>query len=247
MQWDQLPRLKITIQEKLVVFLENVDHDDRSVADALLAMLLFENLSEKEILDRFISIRAAALDRKVSQFHTSTTACSDMLKFCIHFIQKTAFQMELIFHSRVDSPSLMNELIQALVAGIRLDGGSIDRQSKTTLGSLYDTSRTNIHTLMRYLPETIQIFRPFIKDASNSLSVSVVRASMNEWIQTVKGNILARGHVILESVSSADLLCEVRQSVFDALKADERFIPGTSHTAWQMVYASFEMPLTQVT
>lgn len=101
---------------------------------------------------------------------------------------------------------------------------------------LYPTT-PNIHLLVRYLPESIQNFTPFIHlDGSRAtFSQQDVRQGIQHWKADLVTMISAAQEKLLQQVQTNTALVAIRAKVWQELQADEYAVESKSNSPWNQV------------
>ncbi|CAG8557339.1 8682_t:CDS:10 [Paraglomus brasilianum] len=228
-QWDAVSHFKTQILQKATLFLKTIDQSEQSLAEALCAIMLLDDVTMKDVFRMFLDMRTSAL----SQFleNKDNQPLTECLKDVISLVRSTVVQVGLVFNNVGNEKSLFEIYLKQLQQGFTIHTDNLKspysamspRESKTSLTRLYSAS-TNIHLLIRYLPESIQTLTPFLHMTGprGQLSQEDVRLRMNLWIDHVidefEGGKLG---LQLANIKSARELNNIRASLWDALRHDE--------------------------
>ncbi|CAO3614628.1 unnamed protein product [Cunninghamella echinulata] len=103
--------------------------------------------------------------------------------------------------------------------------GSLSSSSSSSLPAvarLFAPS-TNVHLLIRYLPECIQSFTPKFKleNRSNELNKDIITDMVTKWLKERKEQLEIQLITILQSIPTNQKLTEIRTKLWDLLYNDE--------------------------
>lgn len=183
--------------------------------------MVIENLTQMEVLAKVVALNHDALENRLSTYQKSTVTVSELLQQIVRFIQQTALKVDHVFKGQ--SNSLLNAYSAAVKQGVQLNGTLQVVQSNSNvikLGSVFDTTRTNVHVMYKYLPDNLRKVMPYMK--SEVLDENAVKVTVKEWLEKSRSCLELKGPVVLASISNGQLLNNIKEDLIQLLVEDEQ-------------------------
>lgn len=161
-------------------------------------------------MEQLLEIRMAAINDMVS---SKEHRLPYQLKEIIQLVQRTLVHVYEIYLQR---PLLVN-CVEQLQDNFMM--GSSSLSSLPAITRVFAPS-TNVHLLMRYLPENVQSYTPQL-ETGQPLLPGDIRQFAQAWIQNVEE--LLEGHLdtMLEQADTHQTLIQIRSRVWDLLETAE--------------------------
>ncbi|KAI9322730.1 hypothetical protein BX666DRAFT_2109173 [Dichotomocladium elegans] len=206
-QWDAVSFFLPQIIQKSSAYMRVPDQTSESVAEILLCLMLLDGQTYLGTIDRLLTARKEAIhDVVVSGEHR----LAYQLKEIIHIVQRTLIHVyEIYIHSYLLA-DYVKQLEENFMVG-SLNGPAITRVFAPS---------TNVHLLMRYLPENVQNYTPRL-EVGDDLLPDDVKQFAQTWIQNVEELLEDRLEGMLEQVDTHEKLIQARSRVWDILQATE--------------------------
>ena len=222
-QWTSISPFKENILAGIRATLMNMA-DDTTTIRALSAMVVLNNVSCEEACDFFLQSRHEALQAILEQDLT-TTPVKDQVCAAVSLVVATLRQLYTLF----------------LPGGPQQDVGEQDPADTT--GQFYPFLSTfttagsecavtprledifgNNHVLRATLPESITSFVPEMRSAATPVAPALVTAKCAKWLEAVTDVVRAGCGKILRHVPNVAGLADIRDKVWDVLKAEYALI-----------------------
>ncbi|KAI7877218.1 hypothetical protein K492DRAFT_150842 [Lichtheimia hyalospora FSU 10163] len=208
-QWDAVSFFLPQIIQKSTAFLRIPDQTSESVAEILLSLMLLDGQVYLGTMEQLLEIRMAAINDMVS---SKEHRLPYQLKEIIQLVQRTLVHVYEIY---LQQPLLVNCVDQ-------LQDNFMMGSSSSTLPAITRVfaPSTNVHLLMRYLPENVQSYTPHL-ETGQPLLPGDIRQFAQAWIQNVEE--LLEGHLdtMLEQADTHQTLIQIRSRVWDLLETAE--------------------------
>ncbi|KAF9953328.1 Golgi transport complex subunit 1 [Mortierella alpina] len=240
-QWDAVSHFKAQILQKSHHHLKAAKESDQVVIETLCAIMLLDDVTIKDMFKLFLAQRQTAIREILSNQSEDVGA---QIVQAIGVLQATLFHIGGVFlepePGRVSplerhlkslqqtfaSPSTATSSSVAhgdmLAPSALQPSASPHNHSASVITKLYPTT-PNIHLLVRYLPESIQNFTPFIRlDGQRaSFSQQDVIQGVRHWMEDVKTMFSNGFERLLKQVHTSSDLVAIRARVWGVLQADE--------------------------
>ena len=161
-------------------------------------------------LDRRNSVLLQLLERSTTI--KDVKSLTEQFKEMIHIIRSTIFHVGLVFIRTGDDLSLFESYLHQLQQGFSVHEDNLQTptsaispcDSKVSLTRLY-SPLANIHLLMRYLPESIQTFTPFLHMSGprGNFTQEDIRKHMNGWFDYIIQLFQEKLGVLLSKITYA--------------------------------------------
>ncbi|CAJ0867774.1 8044_t:CDS:10 [Entrophospora sp. SA101] len=233
-QWDAVSHFKSQILQKATQYLKAINQTEQSLAETLCAIMLLDDITKKDVFHMFLDRRTFVLMEILENSSTKNLkVLVQQFKEMINVIKNTVYSIGMVFiQNNYDDKSLFESYLEQLQKGFTIYNESTTiqspvsmvspRDSKMSLTRLYSPS-TNIHLLLRYLPESIQTFTPslLLTGQKGQFSQDDIKNKINIWLDHIIENFQYKLIFILDNVSSAKELNELRNHIWGFLKDDE--------------------------
>nr|CAG8499016.1 2887_t:CDS:10 [Entrophospora candida] len=233
-QWDAVSHFKSQILQKATQYLKAINQTEQSLAETLCAIMLLDDITKKDVFHMFLDRRTFVLMEILENSSTKNLkVLVQQFKEMINVIKNTVYSIGMVFiQNNYDDKSLFESYLEQLQKGFTIYNESTTiqspvsmvspRDSKMSLTRLYSPS-TNIHLLLRYLPESIQTFTPslLLTGQKGQFSQDDIKNKINIWLDHIIENFQYKLIFILDNVSSAKELNELRNHIWGLLKDDE--------------------------
>ncbi|KAF0488714.1 Conserved oligomeric golgi complex subunit 1 [Gigaspora margarita] len=230
-QWDAVSHFKAQILQKATLYLKVIEQSEQSLAETLCAIMLLDDVTKKDVFRKCLDMRTSALIQILKKSEAKDTkSMVDQFREMIRLIRGTVYHVGSVFISAVNEQSLFESYLHQLQQGFTVYEDSAQpspvlmspRDSKASLTRLYSPS-TNIHLLVRYLPESIQTFTPFLhlSGTRGQLSQEDITTRMNLWVDQIVEQFHEKLNALLSKITCAKELNELRKIIWEFLKEDE--------------------------
>ncbi|CAG8451705.1 3524_t:CDS:10, partial [Ambispora leptoticha] len=229
-QWDAVSHFKTQILQKSTQYLKVVEQSEQSLAETLSAIMLLDDVTMKDVFRIFLEMRKSSLLQILNKSEKDSLSLLERLRDMIRIVRATIFQIGLVFMRTGNEKSLFESYLHQLQQGFTIQEDNIQsavtvmspRESKSSLTRLYSPS-TNIHLLIRYLPESIQTFTPFLHTTGTrgQFPQEDIRMHTNHWVDLVVEEFRGKLGSLLANFTSVTDLYELRKAVWEMLKEDE--------------------------
>ncbi|CAG8458901.1 849_t:CDS:10 [Diversispora eburnea] len=191
-QWDAVSHFKTQILQKATQYL-------KSLAETLCAIMLLDDLTKRDVFQICLESRTLVLTKLLEKsINSDIKLLTEKFKEMINLIRSIIYHVGMVFMKIGDNNddgerSLIEFYLYQLQQGFTVhqeDHPSIimssPRDSKVSLTRLYSPSN-NIHLLIRYLPESIQTFTPFLNlsGTRGNFSQEDIIIKMNLWLENI--------------------------------------------------------------
>ncbi|CAG8749565.1 27626_t:CDS:10, partial [Dentiscutata erythropus] len=230
-QWDAVSHFKAQILQKATLYLKVIEQSEQSLAETLCAIMLLDDVTKKDVFRKCLDMRTSALIQILEKSEAKDTkSMVEQFKEMIRLIRGTVYHVGSVFISADNEQSLFESYLHQLQQGFTIYEDSAQpspalmspRDSKASLTRLYSPS-TNIHLLVRYLPESIQTFTPFLhmSGTRGQLSQDDITTRMNLWVDQIVEQFHEKLDTLLSKVPCAKELHELRKIIWEILREDE--------------------------
>ncbi|CAG8512875.1 3968_t:CDS:10 [Gigaspora rosea] len=230
-QWDAVSHFKAQILQKATLYLKVIEQSEQSLAETLCAIMLLDDVTKKDVFRKCLDMRTSALIQILEKSEAKDTkSMVEQFREMIRLIRGTVYHVGSVFISAVNEQSLYESYLHQLQQGFTVYEDSAQpspvlmspRDSKASLTRLYSPS-TNIHLLVRYLPESIQTFTPFLhlSGTRGQLIQEDITTRMNLWVDQIVEQFHEKLNALLSKITCAKELHELRKIIWEFLKEDE--------------------------
>ncbi|KAF9281611.1 Golgi transport complex subunit 1 [Mortierella antarctica] len=251
-QWDAVSHFKAQILQKSTTHLKSAKETDLDVIETICAIMLLDDVTMKDMFRLLLAQRQAAI-RDVLEVKGGDDIGQQIVQ-AIQIFRATLFHVGKVFiepeqgsvsplerHLRslqqtfapplVSIPSTTSkreELASAVLQPSALNAPVVPK--------LYPTT-PNIHLLVRYLPDSIQNFTPFIHLDGNRATFSQqhVYQGIQHWKNDIVTMFSAALEKLLQQVQTNTALVAIRAKVWQELQADEYTVESKSKNPWNQI------------
>ncbi|KAJ3417294.1 Golgi transport complex subunit 1 [Chytridiales sp. JEL 0842] len=241
-QWDSISHLRSKILQKALDHLRSPNPSDQNVTETLCAIMLLEKKTQREAMQCLLDARKASLTRTLKSFAKTSSTVSVLLKELTHLVHWTLRQISAIFKPSTHTTSTLNassngaQPIGLLENALRQlnptknrDGSTHSTShSATTITSLY-SEKTNVHVIFRYLPSNVQNHAFYFNDTdvNGLVTDSVIRTTMQAWVEMMSKEMKAELFSILQHTDSGKQLEKIRDMMLTLVSDYEHERPRT--------------------
>ena len=192
---------------------------DQQMAECLCALMLLENLSDRQILTKLMEARRDAVAETIQKYHKSLVSLGDAICDAVKIYRSTLFQATLIFtaSSTGDSHSMLNQVIGRVTQQPSAESGN---NSAPMLVSLFNSTKTDVHVLLRYLPETLRHFTPRVTTSGFNLSDQDALGAIQDWSKSMDAYLVEQLDKMLVFAQSGKTLANARGMLWEVLRRD---------------------------
>lgn len=193
----------------------------------LVGLTLLEQSSYKESLEKLLEMRSNVIRDVIKGYSKSTDTAnnriSHQLREVILIVKQTLRQTSDIFFSKEsDKSTLLESYVTAFQKTFLIPSKSShgnETPSQPAITRLFSPS-SNVHLIVRYLPESIQRYLPEF-EPSPTLTSENVRGLIQSWLEQVQDMLKETVPEILSSIQSQADLIQVRSKLWELLDEDE--------------------------
>lgn len=152
-----MSHFRAQIIQKATAHLSAANQSDQSLTETLLAIMILENATAKQALDRLLSARKASVLQSLLDYErSSSSSLSSHLCKIVSMMTVTIAQVCNIFlaEQHILSEGDQNSSLDLYIKFMTQKPETVG--SPNSISSLY-SEKTNIHVLFRYLPVSIQV------------------------------------------------------------------------------------------
>ncbi|KAG0358834.1 Golgi transport complex subunit 1 [Gamsiella multidivaricata] len=250
-QWDAVSHFKAQILQKSHHHLKAYNEGDLDVVETICAIMLLDDVTMKDMFRLFLAQRQTAirevLDTKGEDLGAQIVQAIKILQATLFHIAHVFLETDkdkfspLERHLRslqqtfttpinnTPSTQLFSTLTSVsssardeILAPSALPASTAHSLTASVIPKLYPTT-PNIHLLVRYLPESIQNFTPFIHltGARATFTQQDVFQGVQRWMEDVKTMISNGFEQLLQQVQTSMDLVAIRSKVWSVLRTDE--------------------------
>ncbi|KAF9432191.1 Golgi transport complex subunit 1 [Entomortierella beljakovae] len=235
-QWDAVSHFKTQILQKSHHHLKSAKESDLDVIETICAIMLLDDVTIKDMFELFLIQRQTAI-REALEYRSNDIG--SQIEKAIGILQATLFHIKHVFLITEDnkvsplerhlrslqqtfSAPLNNSSISTSSKDDILAPSALPNQTISVIPKLYPTT-PNIHLLVRYLPESVQNFTPFIHldGARAAFSQPNAIQSIKKWMADTQAIFSSEFEKLLQQVQSSTALVAIRARVWAVLQKDE--------------------------
>ncbi|KAF9351565.1 Golgi transport complex subunit 1 [Mortierella sp. AD094] len=235
-QWDAVSHFKAQILQKSHHHLKSAKESDLDVIETICAIMLLDNVTIKDMFRLFLAQRQTAIRETLD---TKGEDIGEQIVKAIGILQATLFHVGHIFlapeqgkisplerHLRslqqtFSTPSNITSTSTFSKDDILAPSAS-SNLSSSVIPKLYPTT-PNIHLLVRYLPESVQNFTPFIHldGARATFTQQDALQGIKRWMEDTQAMFSSGFEKLLQQVHTSTALVLIRSKVWAVLQRDE--------------------------
>lgn len=236
-QWDAISHFRSQIVQRATRYLGDIDVLSADVAKTLAAIIMLDNVTVMDVFETYLENRIKALESLLEAARSSTSAeIAESLEEIVEYLDETLQHVVEVFirpYSPASDSTIIESYIIQLQQGFTIQeestgigsaaplssaGGSGDT-SKSTMMRLYSTV-TNVNLLIRYLPDSIQSFTPFLQadGPRGTVNKPVVKTATLKWLESAISK-LQQSHLdrILSNIADVSGIFAVRRKILQKL------------------------------
>ncbi|KAF7727512.1 Golgi transport complex subunit 1 [Apophysomyces ossiformis] len=229
-QWDAVSSFMPQIIQKSIFHLRVAEQDSKSVAEILTGLMLSDEKNFEGALEILLEMRLSAIKDLViasvsgTQNKLQDQRVTHQLRETIQIINRTLIHVYQIFTPKNDA-SLIETYVEELQKNFMMPAHS-HHGYQPAITRVFLPS-TNVHLLMRYLPESVQRFTPKV-DSDRPLTRSHVRSKVKAWISQIYKLMDHHLSSMLRHVHTHQQLIDIRSRIWSLLSTYE-----TESQPWQ--------------
>ncbi|KAI8987143.1 hypothetical protein BDB01DRAFT_720125 [Pilobolus umbonatus] len=198
--------------------------------------MLLDDLSYKDTLDRLLNIRFQlihdTIHSPIKGADHPTSRILHQVKDIIMVIRKTMIQANEIFTRNENESTLIESYVSSFqqtfsIPSSTTNGTEIPNQPAVT--RLFSPT-SDVHLVMRYLPEAILKYTPQFEPAP-LLPHGEVKSMILAWLQKVKYYIHDQLPSMMDSLDTEGQLTKIKNKIWETLYEDENTVRGGNK--WQ--------------
>lgn len=195
--------------------------------------MLLDGLTLHETLQRLLETRMEAIkDMAQPSNNEGGKRLPYHFKEMVQMIRRTLLHIHQVFYGKEEEGGLMKLYIQQMEHNFMLPDSKMP-----AIVRVFSPS-TNVHLLMRYLPESLQNFNPELNPGI-ALTREDAEQAAQSWLNNVEETLETQLPVMLAHVHTHRTLVELRSKVWDWLDMDEpsrrSSVLDAQESAWQQV------------
>ncbi|KAG0242683.1 Golgi transport complex subunit 1 [Mortierella sp. GBA43] len=246
-QWDAVSHFRSQILQKSQLHLKSSKETDMDVIETICAVMLLDDVAMKDMFQLVLKQRQVAIQQILE---TKSHDVGKQIVEAIKILKATLFHVGHIFqgseqHGGISplerhlrslqqtfsvpssntsiTPSTSNPTLSRdeSLSG-QLQSSAVPHLAASVIPRLYPTT-PNIHLLVRYLPEPIQNYTPFIHldGPKDKFTQEDLLHGVQQWIESIKITFSNGSEKLLQQVQTNTELVAIRSKVWAALQADE--------------------------
>ncbi|KAG1176202.1 hypothetical protein G6F70_004260 [Rhizopus microsporus] len=226
-QWDAVSAFEPQILQRSLQHLQSSEQTSEHLAETLIGLMLLNESSYKDILEHLLKMRMNAihdlLQHRPKKSDNLSNLIARQLKNIVVIFKQTLIQVDSIFLSKHETNMTLIESYVSylkktfLIPSASSHGNGTPSQPPVT--RLLSPS-SNVHLIVRYLPEAIQNYRPDF-DAGNPLVASDIQQLTTEWINNVELLLKECLPEVLMALSTEKALTDTQLRLWISLQDDE--------------------------
>ncbi|KAG0095493.1 Golgi transport complex subunit 1 [Podila epicladia] len=251
-QWDAVSHFKAQILQKSISHLKSAKGTDLDVIETICAIMLLDDVTMKDMFRLLLAQRQAAI-RDVLEVKGGDDIGQQIVQ-AIQIFRATLFHVGKVFiepEQELVSPleRHLRSLQQTFAPPLTSIPSSTSKREELASAVLQPSALTasvvpklypttpNIHLLVRYLPESIQNFTPFIHLDGNRATFSQqdVYQGIQHWKNDIVTMFSAALEKLLQQVQTNTALVAIRAKVWQELQADEYTVESKSKNPWNQI------------
>lgn len=211
------------------------------MSETLLGLIFLNELSYHDALEKLLDMRKKVIQDLLSKrmTETPTQSIARQLKEILAVFKHTFTHVDSVFFStKSDDTTLIETYAKHFQKTFSTPSQSATQSPITRLFS----PSSNVHLIVRYLPESIQNYRPKLNPGSSLTSKDVEQAILS-WTQTIERLVQDSLPAILSSLDTETSLVEVRSKVWanydDEILMTSQHLLSTSYDVWEKLLRHF--------
>ncbi|XP_056143622.1 conserved oligomeric Golgi complex subunit 1 isoform X2 [Lampris incognitus] len=191
---------------------------DQAIAEALVAIMLLEDSSPRQVLADFLLARKASIHQLLNQPQHGAGIKAQVCSL-VELLVTTLFQVNAVFYLPPEgsprpgegsvSCGLLFTILENVTSNTPAGKGRRVLQEEMSTGSWF-----------KYLPSSISEFQPALRTLAQPIQKDQLRDTVQQWIQTCKEDICQGVSSLLVYVKSLKGLAAIRDAVWDLLSTE---------------------------
>ncbi|KAL7329075.1 hypothetical protein PS15p_207240 [Mucor circinelloides] len=238
-QWDAVSAFGPQIIQRSTHYLRVSEQTTEHMAEVIVALMLLDDQSYAQSVDKLLEMRSNVI-RDILQHYTKTTDSANhrithQLREVSLIIKRTLMQVFDIFvskeggHQKTLIESYVDSFLKTFLIPSKSSHGN-ETPSQPAITRLFSPS-SNVHLIVRYLPESIQNYTPCF-DPSPQLMPSDVQHQVSAWMRDIEAMIRDQLPQTLSPIENQAELIQIRSKLWELLDEDENTRDKTNK--WQM-------------
>lgn len=240
-QWDAISAFESQIIQRSIHHLQISEQTPEHLSETLLGLIFLNELSYHDALEKLLEMRKKVIQDLLSKrmTETPTQSIARQLKEILAVFKHTFTHVDSVFFStKSDDTTLIETYAKHFQKTFSTPSQSATQSPITRLFS----PSSNVHLIVRYLPESIQNYRPKLNPGSSLTSKDVEQAILS-WTQTIERLVQDSLPAILSSLDTETSLVEVRSKVWanydDEILMTSQHLLSTSYDVWEKLLRHF--------
>ncbi|KAK4518497.1 RNA export factor gle2 [Mucor velutinosus] len=238
-QWDAVSAFGPQIIQRATHYLRVSEQATEHIAEVIVALMLLDDQTYAESINKLLEMRSNVI-RDILQQYTKTTDSANhrithQLREVSLIIKRTLVQVFDIFvskeggHQQTLIESYIESFLKTFLIPSKSSHGN-ETPSQPAITRLFSPS-SNVHLIVRYLPESIQNYTPSF-DPSPHVLPSDVQQHIAAWMEEVKAILNDQLPHTLAPIHNQAELTQVRSKLWELLDEDENTRDKTNK--WQI-------------
>ncbi|KAG1299240.1 hypothetical protein G6F66_001009 [Rhizopus arrhizus] len=221
-QWDAISSFESQIIQRSIHYLQISEQTSEHLAETLLGLVFLNGFSFKDALDKLLEMRTRVIEdllqHKSKKMENSIHFIARQLKDIILVFKQTFAQIDNVFCLKKEDEMTLIEFYTSHFQKTFLipsNTSSSGNSSQLPITRLFSPS-SNVHLIIRYLPESVQKYKPSL-DPGSSLALEDIQQIMTAWVERIE--ILLKEYLpeILIALDTEGKLVSVRSKIWTLL------------------------------
>ena len=179
--------------------------------------MLLEVVDISHVYQLFLQSRYDSVLRLMTEYEKNTHTVSDVFTMIISIIKSTTLQVYGLFlHPlTVSQQEEWNHPFDVSLdqyLSMTRDGISLATFGHDNHQMLYDSTKTNVHVLFRYLPDTLKTFTPYLKETEKHTAPQAC-SLFQGWLTKVQKSMAEYGPRLLQSVQTGQAFLDLLHTI----------------------------------
>ncbi|CAO3621888.1 unnamed protein product [Mucor fragilis] len=238
-QWDAVSAFGPQIIQRSTHYLRVSEQSTEHIAEVMVALMLLDDQTYTQSISKLLEMRSNVI-RDILQHYTKTTDSANhrithQLREVSLIIKRTLMQVFDIFvskeggHQQTLIESYVESFLRTFRIPSKLSHGN-ETPSQPAITRLFSPS-SNVHLIVRYLPESIQNYTPSF-DPSPHVMPSDVQQHILAWMAEIKAILNGQLPHTLSPIQNQAELIHIRSKLWELLDDDENTRDKTNK--WQI-------------
>ncbi|CAO3650291.1 unnamed protein product [Mucor hiemalis] len=236
-QWDAVSAFGPQIVQRATRYLRVTEQNSEHIAEIIVGLMLLDDLSYADSMNRILEMRYNVITDVIHNYKKSTDIANHRLAHQLRevtlTIKRTLKHIYDIFHVKLDnSATLIEGYVSAFSKTFLIPSNSShgnETPSQSAITRLFSPS-SNVHLIVRYIPEEIQNYLPHFEPAP-TLNSTDIQKTMKNWLNGVESFIEKNLPQELSTIQNQVEIIQIRTKLWDLLDEDENTKDKNNH--WQ--------------